>query len=101
VGAGAGAKRLHVEEEHIPEPDCPHCAALVRSGRQKVRDPAGSDIPCHSASGAWSLGHTRCSDVFAENYRLAASGAGFWPKGGGCGTRLRHHNNVVAASTKT
>lgn len=37
VGAGASAKKAHVEEEQVPEPSCHLCAQLVRQGRAKVR----------------------------------------------------------------
>lgn len=36
-GATGAGKKLHLEEEDIPEPDCPLCAHLFKAGRQKVR----------------------------------------------------------------
>eukprot|EP00197_Chlamydomonas_leiostraca_P002398 CAMPEP_0202858516 /NCGR_PEP_ID=MMETSP1391-20130828/1014_1 /ASSEMBLY_ACC=CAM_ASM_000867 /TAXON_ID=1034604 /ORGANISM="Chlamydomonas leiostraca, Strain SAG 11-49" /LENGTH=627 /DNA_ID=CAMNT_0049537441 /DNA_START=96 /DNA_END=1979 /DNA_ORIENTATION=+ len=35
-GAAGSAKKVHAEEEVIPEPDCPLCAQLVNAGRAKV-----------------------------------------------------------------
>ncbi len=37
LGDVGGSKRIHLEEESGPEPECPLCASLVKQGRNRVR----------------------------------------------------------------